>query len=1642
MKNMNTGRLVIAGITLAAIANPLWSFADSSFTGHAYEVNTGLVDNRARSYDPEIGQFINKDPSSIDGGLNLYQYCYSNPVNLVDQTGRNPAIIVAGGIVAYLLLSNAEVANAPGPGDPVYPAKGPVPMVADAAAMATGGVIGKAVAPYIAKPLLSVASRFLPGSAATIATAGGKTLSANLAQVTYSETFSFTGAKVVGAKTIDAGARAIAQGARPVVEYIETGAEKALISNTRTFQAYARAGVEPAFELGTASTAERVVGQLARNTLSSAGTLFAVSEATIGTVGFGLGVFGGASASAFGLQSFDQAGVLIDKAATLVGSNLADIKGATYDPVSNQILFLGSNSSPGVEGINMDYFFTAVNAVYGSAVPPFVSLDAPVSATTLWTDFGDGDGSFEPGEWGGFTMRYNPLWSDEDSTVGVKVRCRIGATAYDFTVNFTPETIDWVVYPNGQFPMHLVYAGITGTAPPGVSVWTGPFPNLPYPQTVLNYVNTSTNANGGQDWTYPFQLYNGGTGMITNVTMAVLPDRQHRRFGGRLESTKLGWVLQEADRIMKCLAIGKDNVTGATYSSATVPITGYKNLAEINQAGTSVSGNTRLWFLAEEMALKRHVDAADGRATIVFDRAIVGVKTESFLLAEPQSPGVAAFATHLQTNYDAFAARTYPVISPDDPSGQTVVNLKIFKMLKDAMQAVSLARFFRDNNIPLDMWWMNSWKAPTAYSLRSVPTIANDTLGIFLYGGVQARKLNTYSPSTSAQSVGTSVASARPNAATNPSEDLKQQAWTASTTEGTLKAVATSVTSGQSQGIVNLAETDLSFASPGALPLEFTRYYQSGHVGNSVLGPGWRTGRYVLEFERPSWFDENNMMKYFGNQLVPRDEKSDTRLRSGAVRLVDLSTGATLDFYSSFSVAYYLNASGNPAVSLAGLTAEEVPVFTSGTRKDGTILVQNDDGVRGYSAYLPDGSVLVFDAEGRLEISQDRHAYAQWYFRDSQSRVYTIQDSANRTLTLAYNPTTGKLASVTGPQSERTNYNYDASGRLQNVVHQRSSAVIAQYTYNTDNQLIDVKRMDGTKLVTTAPDSKGRSDERMDRRSNNFDFAYFQNATTGVKTTEVQDDASVLAPSQQNADAQGRTTSVGDPLGNYVGFGYTGASMLPNSVQLPTAGRPAITIGRNASGQPTSISDPAVQGAVPMGLTYNNANRVTRVTDEAGRAIEADYTTGQDLQKVRRFLGTTPVEVTYGYLNGYLNTVKDPLNKTWTMGRDAYGRVTSVKDPTNVTLGMEYDSLGRLWRVTDPRLSSPITYTFDSLDRVETVTTPAGVTRYTYDPVTKWLKTMTDVENRVVTFTHNAANGDVTKASYAMPLPGGGTTPLDTDYTYARFGDLATVTAPGSQPISFQVDDLGRVGGTTEAEGGLFDAPRGFVSNNAINGTWTKQNNHVFTWGAPESSSPVNGYSFAQDATPGQTVTTTAPSATWNAVADGQHTAQVRAKNTNGFWSPAAIFNLRVDSVAPAITGVNSGPNPVPQSPGTVTISATVSDALSGLASGNPQLRWCISADASRPWSAYSSMTSAGGNQWTKFITQNGAQATGQVFYFEIQAQDLATNSAVTGGSLPMTYTGGGAGVRVMPIGWLLFLALLILATANRFLPRKESQPA
>lgn len=67
--------------TASVISNPFL------FTGREFDTESGLYYYRARYYDTEIGRFIQADPIGYRGGMNLYAYCFNNPINYIDPYG-------------------------------------------------------------------------------------------------------------------------------------------------------------------------------------------------------------------------------------------------------------------------------------------------------------------------------------------------------------------------------------------------------------------------------------------------------------------------------------------------------------------------------------------------------------------------------------------------------------------------------------------------------------------------------------------------------------------------------------------------------------------------------------------------------------------------------------------------------------------------------------------------------------------------------------------------------------------------------------------------------------------------------------------------------------------------------------------------------------------------------------------------------------------------------------------------------------------------------------------------------------------------------------------------------------------------------------------------------------------------------------------------------------------------------------------------------------------------------------------------------------------------------------------------------------------------------------------------------------------
>jgi len=67
------------------------------------------------AYDPNLQQFVNRDPISEFGGVNLYRFVRNNPINAIDQLGlvdvgkiAGGGLQVIGGVLAAVAISVAE----------------------------------------------------------------------------------------------------------------------------------------------------------------------------------------------------------------------------------------------------------------------------------------------------------------------------------------------------------------------------------------------------------------------------------------------------------------------------------------------------------------------------------------------------------------------------------------------------------------------------------------------------------------------------------------------------------------------------------------------------------------------------------------------------------------------------------------------------------------------------------------------------------------------------------------------------------------------------------------------------------------------------------------------------------------------------------------------------------------------------------------------------------------------------------------------------------------------------------------------------------------------------------------------------------------------------------------------------------------------------------------------------------------------------------------------------------------------------------------------------------------------------------------------------------------------------------------------
>lgn len=205
---------------------------------------------------------------------------------------------------------------------------------------------------------------------------------------------------------------------------------------------------------------------------------------------------------------------------------------------------------------------------------------------------------------------------------------------------------------------------------------------------------------------------------------------QNVRYIGQTENTHFGWVMFEADRRMKTLSMGQDNVTGASVTSS---VPGFANMFDLElQLGGQNQNEVRrrFWFKVPSVVIEQTPDGQGMSITALS----LSVDTEYLdadwqtSSSQPPDPAGQAFAAHLTNHYDEYTA-----------------DFPVFNELKAVARWTALAHWLRQADLPIqpELWLINS-SSPYNDAPLTTPAITvthqseqgNIIQTLMLWGGV------------------------------------------------------------------------------------------------------------------------------------------------------------------------------------------------------------------------------------------------------------------------------------------------------------------------------------------------------------------------------------------------------------------------------------------------------------------------------------------------------------------------------------------------------------------------------------------------------------------------------------------------------------------------------------------------------------------------------------------------------------------------------------------------------------------------------------------------------------------------------------------------------------------------------------------
>ncbi|WP_433471521.1 LamG-like jellyroll fold domain-containing protein [Saccharomonospora azurea] len=538
----------------------------------------------------------------------------------------------------------------------------------------------------------------------------------------------------------------------------------------------------------------------------------------------------------------------------------------------------------------------------------------------------------------------------------------------------------------------------------------------------------------------------------------------------------------------------------------------------------------------------------------------------------------------------------------------------------------------------------------------------------------------------------------------------------------------------------------------------------------------------------------------------------------------------------------------------------------------------------------------------------------------------TVHTGSESLLTLTHRDEAGLVRSVvdprgtaTGaePEAFTTRFTYDAFGRqitriappVEVESHGNSAVTATPVTtvgYNTFGEEADLKDPNGN-VTHTSYDRAGRpielrqpeylppgGDEPITATSAlDYDAAGRVVASTdalGQTTTygydELGNQRRVTDPPALHGQAGGTWIATYDPLGEVL------STSDPRGTQTHATydklGRQITSTVVEKVPEPTRI--------LTTRYTYDELDNVATVTSPGGRVVETTYDDLGNELTVTDGLGNTIRNAYDGA--GRLLSSTDATGRGSEIDYDRAGRQLAVSDlgpdgTVERTREFAYDRAGNATRVTDA-LGSAITYTYDALNRLTSITRPVSdnesiTTSYGYDRAGN-ITRATDGNGNTTVFTVNAWN-----AAESTIEPATEQTPEVADRTYTAVYDAAG-----------RLVELRKPGGVTIAHS--YD-PQGNLVKQVGSGASVVTPDRVFTYdpaGRMVSASAPNGENTFTYDDRGNLVTASGPSgeSSFTYDADGLPTSVTTSAGTSSFSYDAAG---RLATALDAATGATLG---------------------------------------------------------------------------------------------------------------------------------------